>query len=31
MRDERFEVSVTVRRERGYIASAPGLRHLWSH
>jgi hypothetical protein len=27
MRDERFEVSVTFDADRGYIASAPELRH----
>ena len=27
MRDERFEVSVTFDEDRGYIASAPELRH----
>ena len=27
MRDERFEVSVTFDERRGYIASAPELRH----
>ena len=27
MRDERFEVTVTFDERRGYIASAPELRH----